>query len=71
MLQQKGKHDPNKYRPVSLLRIISKVLEALVNRTLWKYINKHRLIFDKQIGFRTDHSSADVLTHVSQNLRKG
>jgi len=66
--KKKDKHDPNNYRPVSLLSIISKVMEALVNRALWKYICKHRLISDKQFGFRAGHSTADALTYVTQNL---
>ncbi len=32
--KKKDKHDPNNYRPVSLLSIISKVMEALINRAL-------------------------------------
>ena len=66
--KKKSKHDPNNYRPVSLLSIISKVMEALINKALWKYINKHRLISDKQFGFRAGHSTADALTYVTQTL---
>ncbi len=66
--KKKDKHDPNNYRPVSLLSIISKVMEGLINKALWKHINKHQLISDKQFGFRAGHSTADALTYVSQNL---
>lgn len=66
--KKKDKHDPNNYRPVSLLSIISKVMEALINKALWKYICKHRLISDKQFGFRAGYSTADALTYISQNL---
>ena len=66
--KKKDKHDPNNYRPVSLLSIISKVMEALINRALWKYICKNRLISDKQFGFRAGYSTSDALTYISQNL---
>jgi hypothetical protein len=66
--KKKDRHDPNNYRPVSLLCILSKVMEALINRVLWKYISKHRLISDKQFGFRAGHSTADALTYICQNL---
>jgi len=66
--KKKDKHDPSNYRPVSLLSIISKVMEGLINKTLWKHINKHQLISDKQFGFRAGHSTADALTYVTQKL---
>ena len=67
--KKKDKHDPNIYRPVSLLSIISKVMESLINKAMWKYICKYRLISDKQFRFRAGYSTADALTYVAQNLQ--
>jgi hypothetical protein len=66
--KKKDKHDCNNYRPVSLLSIISKVMEALVNKALWKLIHRHWLISDKQFDFRAGDSTADALTYICQNL---
>jgi len=63
-----NKQDPNNYRPISLLSIISKVMEALINKALWSHINKNRLISNNQFGFRAGHSTTDALTFVSQLL---
>ena len=68
LLKKKDKQNPNNYRPVSLHRIISKVMKALKNRALWNYIKKHRHISDKQFGFRAGYSTADALTYITQNL---
>ena len=41
------------YRPVSLLMIISKVLEKTIYICLYKYLEKNSILFDSQYGFRT------------------
>ena len=69
-LQQKerDKHDPNNYRPVSLLSIISRKKERLLNPTTYKYVCRQRLISDTQCGFRAGHSTCDVVTYIVQQL---
>jgi len=62
------KHTPSNYRPISLLPIISKVMEKLVSRKMWKHLNNNKLISNKQFGFRAGHSTSDALTYVSQRL---
>ena len=57
-----SKSDPPMYRPISLLCIISKVMEAVINRQLQKYLLGNGLISDRQFGFRPHHSTADILT---------
>ncbi|XP_019634595.1 PREDICTED: uncharacterized protein LOC109477686 [Branchiostoma belcheri] len=66
--KKNNKHDPNNYRPILLLCIISKVMESIINKALWKHINKNILLSDKQFGFRAGHSTADALTYVTQHL---
>ena len=40
------------YRPVSLLPVFSKILERLMYNRLLSFINKHKLLYDLQFGFR-------------------
>ncbi|KAI8502616.1 hypothetical protein Bbelb_193180 [Branchiostoma belcheri] len=61
-----SKSDPSMYRPISLLSNISKVMEAVVQRQLQKYLLQNHLISDRQYGFRPHHSTADILTILSQ-----
>ena len=61
-----SKSDPSKYRPISLLSVISKVMESSVHKQLQKYLLHHDLISNKQYGFRPNHSTADLLTVLSQ-----
>ena len=44
------------YRPVSVLPVMSKVLEKLMYNRLLKYLNKYNILYDYQFGFRNNHS---------------
>ena len=56
----------NSYRPISLLSVISKVMEAVVNQQLQRYILRNNLISHRQFGFRPGHSTADLLNILCQ-----
>ena len=57
-LYKKGsKTDPGNYRPISVLPIVSKVFEKLVNMRLLKFLEKYDLLFKHQYGFREKHST--------------
>ena len=45
------------YRPVSILPVLSKVLERLVYNRLLKFINKYQILYLYQFGFRQKHST--------------
>ena len=47
----------NNYRPISLLPLFSKVLERIMYNRILKFINKHKLLYRCQFGFRKDHST--------------
>ena len=53
------------YRPVSLLSVVSKVFEKLVNNRIVDHLEKCGLFSDFQYGFRSSRSNADLLTVVS------
>ena len=61
-----SKSDPTKYRPISLLCIISKVMESAVSLQLQSYLFQENLVSHRQFGFRPGHSTADLLTIISQ-----
>ena len=60
--------DPSKYRPISLLCIISKIFESVLNRHVIKYLSKNNLLSDVQYGFRSARSTADVLTVITHRI---
>ena len=64
----KSKTDLNNYRPISILPIISKILEKLVHKQLYSYLTEHDLIQSGQSGYRKYHSTTTCLCDISEYL---
>ena len=58
------------YHPVSLLSVVSKVFEKLVNNRIVDHPEKCGLFSDFQYGFRSSRSTADLLTVVSDRIAR-
>ena len=58
------------YYPVSLLSVVSKVFEKLVNNRIVDHQEKCSLFSDFQYGFRSCWSTADLLTVVSDRIAR-
>ena len=58
------------YRPASLLSVVSKVFEKLVNNRIVDHLEKCGLFSDFQYGFRSSRSTADFLTVVSHRIAR-
>ena len=58
------------YCPVSLLSVVSKVFEKLVNSRIVDHLEKCGLFSDFQYGFRSCRSTADLLTVVSDRIAR-
>ncbi len=60
------------YRPVSVLPCFSKVLERLVFNRCISYIDKYKILNEKQFGFRSNHSTymaiLDLIDKVSTSV---
>ena len=60
--------DSRNYRPISLLPIISKVFESLINSSLTRHLESFHLLSDHQYSFRSGRSTADALTVLSERV---
>ena len=58
------------YRPVSLLSVVSKVFEKLVNNRILDHFEKSGLFSDFQYGFRSSRATTDLLTVVSDRIAR-
>ena len=58
------------YCPVSLLSVVSKVVEKLVNNRIVDNLEKCGLFSDFQYGFRYSRSTADLLTVLSDRIAR-
>ena len=59
---------PSQYRPISLLSIISKLFESIINEQIMLHLSKGNLLCDFQYGFRASRSTADVLTVITHRI---
>ena len=53
------------YGPISLLVTISKVLEKIIYKRLYKFINKHDILYQSQYGFRSKHSCEQAILELT------
>ena len=58
------------YHTVSLLSVLSKVFEKLLNNKIVDRLEKCGLFSDFQYGFRSSRSTADFLTVVSDRISR-
>ena len=56
-----NKNELSNYRPISLLPVISKIFEKLLHVRLMSFFDKHDVIYEKQFGFRKNHSTIHAL----------
>ena len=67
-----SKSDPSNFRPISVLPVFSKILERAVHRMVYTFLQKHRLLFHLQSGFRPLHSKSTHVTNtLLENIDKG
>lgn len=58
------------YRPISVLPFFSKVFEKLAYSHLINFINKHKLLYEYQFGFRQGHSTQHALITLVDRISK-
>ncbi|CAH2087990.1 unnamed protein product [Euphydryas editha] len=58
------------YRPISVLTIISKILEKLINKRLVNYLQQRKIISDNQFGFIKNRSTEDATILLTETITK-
>ena len=54
----------NNYRPISILHVLSKIIEKLMKDRVMSYLSKENIIYKKQYGFRPGYSTSDAVVEV-------
>ena len=60
--KKSSKSHAKNYRPISLLPIMSKVMESIVNRHLVNFVEREAVLSVRQFGFRRGLGASDLLT---------
>ncbi len=66
----KDRENLNNYRPISLLPTISKFLEKIIHKRLYKYLQKNNILNPSQYGFRPKHSTTDAIAELVTKVTK-
>ena len=70
-----NRHNRENYRPISILPVISKILERCVFNQLYNFLNENSLLSKHQFGFRPKNSTLTALIEMChefyQNLDDG
>ena len=62
--------DPSNYRPISLFAaVFSKILEKLMYKRLYAYLEKLNFFYPLQFGFREEHSTVHALISMTEDIR--
>ena len=62
VFKKMSKSSVRNYRPISLLPILSKVMETVINRAVTNFLEKNSILSNSQYGFRRCMSTQDILT---------
>ena len=58
------------YRPISLLTMISKILEKIIYQRVYCFLQSTRQIYENQYGFRANHSCEHAIGQVVGTIIK-
>ena len=58
----------NIYRSISILSILSKIIEKLTYNRLIKYLDRHSILNSNQFGFRKAHSTSHAITSIHEQI---
>ena len=67
----KEKSLPTNYRPISLLLTLSKLLEKVVYKRTYNFLNSTHQIYNSQYGFRSNHSCEHAIQELIGKIVKG
>ena len=70
VFKKDSKLDYSNYRPISLLSNIEKILEKLMYKRLYTFLNNNNIIYNLQFGFRQQYSTSHALINITENIRK-
>ena len=57
------------YRPISLLSNLNKILEKIMHKRIYSFLEKYDLLYSLQFGFRSKHSTSHALIHMTETIR--
>ena len=70
-LFKSNEHECTNYRPISLLLTISKLLEKIMYRRTYNFLENTGQLYNSQYGFRQGHSCENAVSELLSDIIKG
>ena len=61
--------DVNNYRPISLLFIFDKIIEKIMHKHLYAFLEYHNILLQNQFGFRRNNSTVYALVQITEIIK--
>ena len=58
------------YRPISLISNISKIIEKIIYKKIYSFLEQNKMLYNRQFGFRNNHSTSHALIEITEKIRK-
>ena len=71
LFKKGSKTDPKNYRPISLLPLVSKVIEKVIHDQTTTFLTENNILYKFQSGFRNNHSTDFCLSFLNDKILKG
>ena len=60
----------NNYRPISLLSVFDKIIEKVMYKRLYSFLEKYNILFQNQFGFRKNNSTTFALLEITERIKE-
>ena len=60
----------NNFRPISLLSIFDKIMEKLMHKRLYDFLEEYNILYEHQFGFRRFYSTAYSLIEITEKIKE-
>ena len=60
----------NNYRPIPLSSIFDKIIEKLMHKRLYKFLQEHNILLHNQFGFRKNNSTTSALLQITEKIKE-
>lgn len=60
--------DKNNYRPISVVSVVAKVFEKVIQRVLMEHINENNIIHPNQFGFTSQSNTQTAVNHLMHRI---
>ena len=71
LFKKGSKTKPQNYRPISLLPLISKIIEKVVHDQTQKFLDDNNILYRYQSGFRKCYSTDSCLSYLNDKIATG